>query len=194
MEKNIPQNFSDSSPNDDQKFLVLGRVVGIHGLRGDLKVFFHSGSSDALHAQEECILQNPQNREVLCYNILRVRDHKKNTLVALEGVRSADEAGQLVGFDVLADRTKLPPLPDGEYYWFQIENLRVYDQGRKYLGQIKEIISTPANDVYVVQGEGEEILIPAVEDVVLRIDLDDGLMVVDPPEGLIDAGDIKNGG
>ena len=77
------------------------------------------------------------------------------------------------------------PLEQDEYYEYQIIGLAVWTTGGEYLGTVDEVISTGANDVYVVRGEEREILIPAIEDVVLEINLAQGRMVVELMEGLI---------
>jgi 16S rRNA processing protein RimM len=91
-----------------------------------------------------------------------------------------------VGKDIWIDSGRLPKLPDGEYYWFEILGLKVFraDTGG-YVGRVKAIMTTPAHDVYVVQEqeEGAEYLIPAVAEVILSIDADQGRVVI-APEGL----------
>ena len=165
--------------------LLLGKVVGIHGVRGEIKVLSLSGAPESLLDQEEVFLREPDQQEACRHNVRLARLHKNIILLSLEGISSVDEARQYVGNDLLVDRHKLPPLCQGEYYWFQIQGLRVFTRERQYLGKVQRLIPTPANDVYVVCGEGEEILIPAIEGVIHHIDLEEGLMVVDLPEGLI---------
>jgi 16S rRNA processing protein RimM len=77
------------------------------------------------------------------------------------------------------------PLGEDEYYVYQIVGLDVWTAEGEYLGRISEVLFTGANDVYVVQGEKGEILIPAIEDVVLEVDLDGGRLTVELMEGLI---------
>lgn len=164
--------------------MILGRVVGIHGVRGEIKVFPHSGTPENLLHQQEVFLRNPDHQRICRRTIRSARAHKKMTLLCLEGISSPEEARQLVGSDVLVDKSKLPPLSEGEYYWFQIQGLQVVTLDRQHLGHVEELISTPDNDVYVVRGGDEEILIPATEEVIHRIDLEERVMVVDLPEGL----------
>ncbi|MBW2149131.1 MAG: 16S rRNA processing protein RimM [Deltaproteobacteria bacterium] len=170
----------------NQDLLIHGKVVGIHALRGEIKVISRSGTPESLIGQEEIFLREPHQQEIKRHTIRRARTHKRMTLISLEGISRAEEALRLVGNDVLVDRTKLSPLPAGEYYWFQIEGLRVVTLEHTYLGRIEQLIPSPANDVYVVRGGGKEILIPAVEEIVQHIDLNEGVMVVDLPEGLLE--------
>jgi 16S rRNA processing protein RimM len=90
----------------------------------------------------------------------------------------------LVGKDIWIDPERLPTLPAGEYYWFEILGLRVFraDTG-DYVGKVTAIMPTPEHDVYVVQEEKVEYLIPAVAEVILSIDPDQGQLMI-APEGL----------
>ncbi len=78
----------------------------------------------------------------------------------------------------------VPQLPDGEYFHFQLLGLRVLTQEGEDLGRIRDILVTGANDVYVVSGPAGEVLVPALVDVIVNVDLDQGIMVVNLPEGL----------
>jgi 16S rRNA processing protein RimM len=80
----------------------------------------------------------------------------------------------------------MPELAEGEFYWCDLLGLAVMTDGGEPLGLLADIIATGSNDVYVVKNDGREYLIPALEDVVLNIDLDKGIITVRPPEGLFD--------
>jgi 16S rRNA processing protein RimM len=86
-----------------------------------------------------------------------------------------------VGQDIWIERRQLPPLPPGEYYWFEILGLQVFraDTGA-CLGKVTAIMPTPGHDVYVVQDDNAEYLIPAVADVILSIAPDQGRIVIAP--------------
>ena len=83
-------------------------------------------------------------------------------------------------------RAYFKALPDGEYYWFEIEGLNVYDEEGDYYGQVVEIIKTGSNDVYVVQDGKKEVLLPMIDSVVKVIDLEQGKLVFKNIEGLIE--------
>jgi 16S rRNA processing protein RimM len=80
----------------------------------------------------------------------------------------------------------LPELAEGEFYWCDLLGLKVVTDLGEFLGTLTDIIATGSNDVYVVKNDSREYLIPALADVVLEVDLDEGKMVVSPPEGLLD--------
>src|SRR5690554_4604612 len=101
-------------------------------------------------------------------------------LVKLEGLDDRDSAQALRGALLQVARDAVHPLPPGEYYVFEIVGLAVYDETGRHLGVVADVLETRANDVYVVDradGQGE-LLLPAIRDVILRIDLEQGRMDV----------------
>jgi 16S rRNA processing protein RimM len=102
----------------------------------------------------------------------------------LEGINSRNEAEGLRDCFLTVSEDMTPPLPEGEYYHFQIIDMSVYTRKLEYLGQITQILPTGSNDVYVVSDEDEELLIPAVDEVIVEVDVAQGTMTVDLPDGL----------
>jgi 16S rRNA processing protein RimM len=119
------------------------------------------------------------------YQVLAAARHKNQVLLRLAGVETRDQAEALVGLPVQGDRHRFPPLPEGEFYWFQVLGLPVVNVADGVLlGYLDHIISTPAHDVYVVRQGEREVLLPAVEDIIVEINLEAGVVRVSPPEGL----------
>jgi len=120
------------------------------------------------------------------YAVLEAGRHKNQVILWLGGVDTRSRAEELLGLTVQGDRRRFPPLPPGEYYWFQVLGLPVVNvaDGAR-LGYLDHIIPTPGHDVYVgVEGE-REVLLPAVEEVIREIDLEEGVIRASPPEGLL---------
>jgi 16S rRNA processing protein RimM len=111
------------------------------------------------------------------------RTMDKAMLITLKDVKDSDQAGLFRNKFIYILKEDLPVLPEGEYYHFDLIGLQVYDPSDKLLGKLVEVIETGANDVYVVTNEqGEEVLIPAISQVVISVSIPDGKMVVNPPE------------
>lgn len=165
-----------------------GMVVGTHGLRGDLKVRPLSADSTSLADATEVVLRFPDGREESCRPV-RAVPHKGGWLLRLEGREDLETAQGMVGCDVLLTLEDLPELAEDEFYWHQLEGLRVIDEAHGELGTVTDLFSTAAHDIYVVEGPFGEVLIPAVGRFVLEIDLAAGLMKVDLPEGLVQTPD-----
>jgi len=167
-----------------ESLLEIADIVGTHGLRGDLKVRLKSGDPDLLLTLEHIYLRLPSGK-IVNVAITRQVLHKGRVLLRLQGYDSIDSAEPIVGSQVLLAEDMLPDLSDDEYYWGQLEGLQVVDQQRGEVGKLQELLSTAAHDTYVVNGCFGEILIPAVHQFVLEIDLQAGIMQVDLPDGLI---------
>jgi 16S rRNA processing protein RimM len=123
--------------------------------------------------------------EAVPYRLQSFRRHKQNVLLTLEGVTNRTEAERLKGQLVQVPLEEAVPLPEGSYYLYQLIGLKVENTSGNFLGMIKDVLETGANDVYVVELEGKELLLPAIPDVVKNVDIVRGIMVVHLIDGLI---------
>lgn len=112
----------------------------------------------------------------LQHTIVRWRTTHKRVLIQLQGCHDMMAAEAFRNHEVWIPRQWFSALPAGEYYWFEIEGLRVYTSNGHWLGTVVEIIHTGSNDVYVVRNGAQEILLPALQDVIQRIDVKRGEM------------------
>ncbi len=163
--------------------LPIGKVVKAHGLRGHLKVLPYGETLSSLAAGEEitaCLSDGTSLR----LTVLEIRPHQKAFLLLSREFSTVEEARSLVGAELCVPESRLPPTVPDEFYWYQLIGLEVVSTDGRKLGTIEEILETGSNDVYVVRHEGEEILVPAIEEVVLKVDLQRRLMTVDLPETL----------
>ena len=170
-----------------EKTLQIGKVVGVHGLRGALKVVSFAESPSMFAVGKELYLRKGP-AQARTYRLIKAQPHKRTLLVYLEGIDSRTLAESLRDSQILIDPAVLPQLDTGTYYWHELIGLSVFSKEGEALGQLDSIIETGSNDVYVVKTPGdaarEEILIPALESVICSINLDDRTMFVDLPEGL----------
>ncbi|MBI5140777.1 MAG: 16S rRNA processing protein RimM [Nitrospirae bacterium] len=165
---------------------LLGKVVSVRGLRGELKVFPHTDSPD-FFCDIESVLVRDASGGMVRMRIADARHDNGMALIRFEGVNSRDDAERLRGAELLLPAAEMPPLPDGRYYRFQIEGLDVRTNDGRRLGVVEEIMETGGNDVYVVRPEhGPEILVPAIPDVIVSVDLEKGEIVIEPLEGMIE--------
>ena len=161
-------------------WIPVGRVTRTHGLKGELKFF----PAD----QDDLVVQKDQQIRLgeTTFKIKSVRGVKSPFIVKFEGVDSIEAAQSLSGQEVLIAKEDFESLPEGEYYRFEIEGLKVFDDTGKYYGVIEEIIATGSNDVYVVRGDGKEWLVPMIDSVVQNIDLEEGKLIFHCVEGLFE--------
>jgi 16S rRNA processing protein RimM len=164
-------------------YIAIGKIVGVHGLKGTLRVYSYAESPDIFQPDTQFLLRNEAGLEKR-YPVCWIKPHTRGLLLALEGIDSRDRAASLVGFSLFIEKTMLPELEEGTYYWSDIIGLAVYDTQDAYLGRVTSILPTGSNDVYVVKNDDDEILVPALESVVADIDMASGRMRVELPDGL----------
>ena len=170
---------------DETRYLAIGEVVGIHGIRGHLKVLSYAESVDLFAPGNELVLSR-KGKPAGTFVVVSCRPHKRVILIELEGIQSIEAAEVFVGCEFVVDKKSLPPLEKGLYYWFEIIGLEVYTLDNRTLGHVRAVFPTGSNDVYVVRRGKKEVLIPALDSVVVDVDLKQGIMKVDLPEGLED--------
>jgi len=163
----------------DSRFIIVGRVVAPWGVRGEVKVEVMTDFPDRLSALEEVHIDGYP------VSIEKSRWHKGKVIIKLATVDSIEAAEKLRGRFLEIPQSRLRPLPQDQYYQFQLMGLEVWTTDGKLLGQIADILPTGSNDVYVVHGEQGELLIPAIEGVVKSVELETGRVIVELIEGLL---------
>ncbi len=171
----------------EPRFLAVGEVVGAHGVHGELKVELLTDDPHRF-ARLERVFVGLEGQEPVSWPVEGYRLHKGRALLKLGHCHDRNTAQTLRGYLILVPLEEAIPLERGEYYEHQILGLDVWTVAGEHLGEIVEIIYTGANDVYVVRGtdpDRRQVLIPAIEDVVLKVDLEAGRLVVELLEGLL---------
>ena len=163
-----------------ESFLVVGRVIAPHGVRGEVKVEVQTDFPQRFQPGAELWLEG----ETDPVHVLSARPQRDFMLVLFDGTPSRDEAELLRGRDLLVPRSQAIALPEGEYYSDELEGLLVRTTGGEELGVLVDVWWTAANEVYVVEGKWGEILLPAVAEVVQEVDLQNRQMVVKLLPGL----------
>ena len=161
----------------DAEMVVLGRIAGVFGVRGWVKVFSHTEPRDNVLAYTPWYIGEQGGwRE---RRLLDGKPHVKGIIALLEGCGDRDQAGLLVGCDIAVERSRLPELEQDDYYWSDLQGLRVQTLEGVELGIVGHLFETGANDVMVVKGERERLIPYLWQQVVKRVDLEAGLMLVD---------------
>lgn len=167
-----------NAPDTGQRMITVGRLHGAFGVRGEVKLESFTDPLRAIGKYEPWILRDARGIERSCESV-RVREGVKGLIVALPGIEDKDAADALRGVDVLVPRSALPPPAAGEYYWVDLEGLRVVSVEGVDFGTVSHLFSTGANDVLVARGERER-MIPFVQpDFIRSVDFDGGVVTVD---------------
>ncbi|TBW57839.1 ribosome maturation factor RimM [Marinobacter halodurans] len=162
---------------------VIGRITSVFGVKGWVKVYSYTAPMEGILEYRNWHVRQGGKRIRL--EVSEGKRHGPGIVVRLKGVDDRDVARSYCGLDITVPTEDLPELPAGEYYWRQLEGLRVETPGGACLGVVKNLMETGANDVIVVRPtadsmDNRERLIPYLPDqVILRIDLDAGVMVAD---------------
>ena len=169
----LQKEFAGSPPPSEPVFLAVGKLGRPHGVHGEVVLHVLTDFPERLHSGAEVYLGAKRTST----KIKNTRQHRDKLLVAFEGVFDRTQADVFRNQMVFVPAADVPPLPEGEYYYHELLGLQVVTDQGQMLGTLKEIIETGANDVYVVRPEkGQDVLLPAIDDVILDIDLEEGVI------------------
>jgi 16S rRNA processing protein RimM len=175
---------------DKAASFTIGRVTGVHGLNGNLKVWSYAESIDTFCPGKIVLLKSEEKvSEDLGkpYTILKALAHKKGILLTLEGINNRSLAEELIGKKILIDRDQLAEPEEDTWYWQDLLGLDVFDHQKGFIGKITDIFPTGANDMLVVMDKTRETLIPMHKHFVESIDIDKKVIRTTlPPELLSD--------
>ncbi len=158
---------------------MVGIIKGAWGIQGDLRVESLTDNPDRFAANSQLYLEGRAVR------VRRSREVKRGIVLTLDSVHDRTTAERLRGKSLTVSADVIPSLPEGVYYHYQLIDLEVCTCEGTRLGTVREILTTGANDVYVIERPGaRDLLIPALRRVVVGVDLPAGKMVVRLPEGL----------
>jgi 16S rRNA processing protein RimM len=166
-----------SPPSSEPEFLIVGRIQRPHGVGGEIRMEVLTDFPERLR-QGQTVYLGPEHRPVV---LAGLRPIEGAMLIRVEGVSDRDQAALLRGNEISIQGGSLPKLPEGQYYHHQLIGIRVFDETGADLGVLEQILETGANDVYVVKPEeGAEVLLPAIEEVILSVDTEGRRMTVRP--------------
>ena len=160
-------------------FITIGRIIATQGVGGKLKLQVTTDFPQRFTPSARVYIdQQPANIESTEWR-------KGLAIIKLDTIDSLEEAKKMVGKMIEIDESQLWPLSEGQYYHFQIVGLEVWTTRGELLGKVSQILNTPSNDNYIVSGANEEVIIPAIEDVIVSIEPDKGYITIEPIEGLL---------
>ncbi len=165
-----------------EKFLEAGRIVGTHGIQGELKVENYTDSPQWLKKIKTLYF----NKGETDAKLISSRVHKNHLLIKLEGIDSIESGTKLYGTILYMNRDDIK-LPKNRFFIVDLIGLKVYDgNNEKYYGTITDVFATGANNVYKIENNGKEYLFPAVDHMIKRTDIQGGIIEVYPIPGIFD--------
>jgi 16S rRNA processing protein RimM len=168
-----------------QKRIVVGEIVGPHGLQGEVRVRIAGDGPDALlNADAVWLGKTPTDPEARRYRVHSCGHGRKGEVrLRFEGIEGREAVARLVGLIATSPATLLPSLPEGEFYWYELIGCQVVSESGEAIGAVREIWETGAHDVLVVEDDdGLRRLIPTAAELMKQVDLvAQRIVVVDLP-------------
>ena len=160
---------------------TIGKVTGVHGLGGNLKVWSFAESINTFCPGTNIFLKSEEGLSEPVA-ILKASAHGKGVLLSLEGINTRELAQDLVGNKILIDRSQLPEPAEDTWYWQDLLGLDVFDHEKGFIGKITDIFPTGANDVLVVTEKDRETLVPMHKHFVESVDIEKRTVRITLPE------------
>ena len=165
-----------------KNFLETGKIVGTHGVRGNVKVKPWCNSKEDLCTMKNLYLGDTKEK----IELISAFPHKNIVVMSIKGIDDIDKALAICGKIIYLDRNDIS-LEEDEYFVQDIIGSAVFDSNtHEYYGQVSDVLKPGANDVYEVKKEGQVFLIPAIHDVVDSIDIKEQKIFITPLNGLFD--------
>ncbi len=163
--------------------LRIGVITATHGLKGEVKVFPTTDDPHRYDSLKDVLIED--HGVFLEEKVSRVRYFKNLVIVKFEDRDRIEDVEKLVKHELYVTRENAVPLEEGEYFIADLIGLQVYEDTGRHLGKLSDVLETGANDVYIVDFEGRELLLPNIPDCIKEVDLENGRMTVHLMEGLL---------
>jgi 16S rRNA processing protein RimM len=165
--------------------ITIGKARKTFGVKGEIKIEPMTDHPERFKDLRRVYLTSPRGEEKACA-VTSVRYMNGEPVLLLKGYDTPEKARELNGWLVQVPREEAVPLPEGQYYWFELIGMEVESEAGEKLGTIIDIFETGSNDVYVLKAGRKEIYLPATREVVRQIDRTAKRMVIHVTEGLLD--------
>ncbi|MBU0599810.1 ribosome maturation factor RimM [bacterium] len=165
----------------DEEYIAVGEIVGTFGNKGAVKVRSLTDNPHRFEELKEAFLIS-QDKEISKVKVTAINYRKNQITLNIKGYDNISEAKNLLNQTVAILKKDCPELPEGSFYEFEIIGLNAYDTQDNYLGKVVDIYKTGSNDVYALDND---LLLPAIKEVIKKIDLENKKMTVFLMEGLV---------
>lgn len=167
-----------------QQFFEIGQIVNTFGIKGMVKVVPYTDDIQRFDKLKKVYLVSKKEKKE--YEVEEVKYQKNMVLIKFKGINSIEEAEELRNQYIQIPREDAINLEEGSYYIADLIGMKVITEEGENLGILEDIYNTGSNDIYVVKNElGKQLLLPAIQDVIKKIDLEEEKMIVHLIEGLI---------
>jgi 16S rRNA processing protein RimM len=165
--------------------ITIGKALKPWGVKGEVKVQSLTDFPERFKDLRRVFLVSPQGKEIVCA-VESVRSMGGMPLLLLAGYDSPEKAKAIANWLIKIPQEEAVPLPEGQYYWFELIGMVVLSEEGERLGEITDIFETGSNDVYVMKRGRREVYIPATKEIVKQIDRQARTMIIHLMEGLLE--------
>jgi 16S rRNA processing protein RimM len=165
-----------------KQYLELGKITNLHGIRGEVRAVSWGDNIESLLGYETVYVGKAHRP----FTVEAARVHKNFALFKFAGIDTPEKAQMLKGEIIYMVREKMNPLPEGRYYIVDLIGVLAFLDNGEALGKVKDVITTGANDVFIIEGEEKEYLIPFIPSCVKDVDMENKKITIVPIEGLLD--------
>ncbi len=176
--------MSDAYSYPDEEYLLIGKIIEPHGMKGEVKIFSFAGQPENFQEYKKLVLVTPSGKLSPPSSIEKCRIKGKSAIVKLTSVNDRNGSEAITGMGVLVLKEDLPQPGNNEFYLYQMEGLAVETVEGRRLGTVTSISSNGAQDLLVVQDDDQEYLIPIVDAIIIHQDAEK--IVIAPPPGLLE--------
>jgi len=166
------------------EYIVVGKISGVHGLKGVLNIYSFAENSDVFSPGSSLYIKNNKDEYEFFESESSSRKKGNFFLVKFKTVNGRDDAEFFKGKEVFVNKKDLPEAEDDSWYWHDLIGMKVVEADGEELGTVKNILRTGSNDILEIKSEKEEILVPFLKDVIVSVSVDDNIIKVNLPEGL----------
>lgn len=164
------------------EFIEVAKIINVHGIKGTVKIYSLTSNIDRFNA--DCIFYIDKKIPVIIKSVKELSSD-----LALLTFNEYDNINQVLEFKnkgLFIEESNLLELPEDEYYIYKLIGVDVYDQDNKFIGKIKNVLTTLANDVYDIDYNGKDVYIPAVKEFIKDVDIEKSIMKVSIIDGMLD--------
>ena len=165
--------------------IVIGKIIKPKGIKGEIKIIPLTNSPERFRLLNE-ISVIEKNGKSATFEIEKVVVTNKTVNLKLKGIDTRNQALELKNKEIVINESQKFPLQEGDYYIYQIIGLKAVNEQGEFLGEVTDVLKNPGNDVFIIKKDNKEYLIPAVKEIITKIDLKKGKIIIKQIEGLFD--------
>jgi len=170
---------------DLRDLILIGHVIRPHGIAGLLRIVSYAQSKETFF-QAGSVFMDRGHNEIEERKVIDIKPHGSSYLLRISDINSIEQAENFKTAKIYMRKDSLIKTDEDEFFYYELLGLNVYLTTGQYLGAVKDVFPTGSNDVYVVEGQGKEFLIPAIHQVIKEINIAEKRMVISPLKGLLD--------